>query len=85
MLPVSSDVLLMGGQNLKKKSPGQKKNSWNQINQLHDFFDQIPFFAIQNFKTAKNAISWEFFFDLFDFTRFFAWNFLNFLARYAIY
>ena len=45
------------GQNIQK-SPGQK-NSWNQINQFHEFFfDQIPFFAIS--KMAKNQfLNWE--------------------------
>ena len=38
----------------------------------------------KKFKTAKNAISRKkfFFFYLFDLTSFFAWTFLNFLARY---
>ena len=62
------------------KSPGQK-NSSNQINQFHAiFFDQIP--TGKKFKTAKNAISRNKIFDLFDFTSFFAWTFLNFLARF---
>ena len=46
------------GQKIKKSS-GQK-NSWNQINQIHEkiFFDQIPFFAIS--KMAKNQfLNWE--------------------------
>ena len=71
-----------GPENLKKSRP---KNLWNQINQFHEFFfDQVPFFAISKlaknqfldwenvFKIAKNAISRNFFFDLFDFTNFLA-------------
>ena len=53
------------------------------------FFDQIPFFPIS--KMAKNQfLKWENFqkmqfhekkpFDLFDFTSFFAYTFLNFLV-----
>ena len=56
---------------------------------MNNFFDQIPFFAIS--KMAKNQfLNWgklpkmqfhEKKNDLFDFTSFFAWTFLNFLAR----
>ena len=35
----------------------------------------------KKFKTVKNAISRKNFFDLFVFTSFFAWTFLNFLAH----
>ena len=35
-------------------------------------------------KTAKNAISRKNFFDLFDFTSFLAWTFLNFLAHCVV-
>ena len=63
---------------------------------MKKIFDQIPFFAIskmakwpnihfwtvKKFKTAKNAISHKKnLMDIFDFTTFFAWTFLNFLAR----
>ena len=64
--------------------------------QFHEiFFDQIPFFAISKmaknqilkwekvFKIAKNAISQKKF-DLFDFTNFFPWTFLNFLVRAVV-
>ena len=37
----------------------------------------------KKFKTAKNAISHKKFLHLFDFTSFFAWTFLNFLAHCA--
>ena len=45
-----------GPENVKKPRP--KKNTWNQINQFHDFFfDQIPFFEIS--KMAKNQfLNW---------------------------
>ena len=37
------------------------------------------------FKTAKNAISRRKSFDLFDFTSFFIWTFLNFLAQSELF
>ena len=60
------------------------------------FFDHIPFFAISKmakknflkwekvFKTAKNVISRKTFFDLFDFTSFFAWTFFKFAAPLCV-
>ena len=39
----------------------------------------------KKFNTAKNAISREKKIDLFDFTSFFAWTFLNCLARCEIF
>ena len=42
---------------------------------------KINFWTGEKLKTATNAISRKKFFDLFDFTSFFAWTFLNFLAR----
>ena len=52
-----TSCLTVLGQKIKK-SPGQK-NSWNQINQFHEFFfHQIPFFAIS--KMVKNQfLNWE--------------------------
>ena len=48
-------IIHSGPENLK--SPGQK-DLRNQINQFHNFFDQIPFFAIS--KMAKNQfLNWE--------------------------
>ena len=80
----------VGEENLKKSRP--KKNSWNQINQF--FFREIAFLAV--FPSSKIDF-WPFLkwqkmefgqnifheIDLFDFTSFFAWTFLNFLARCA--
>ena len=69
-----------GPENLKK--PGQK-NSWNQINQFHEFFlTKFHFLQLQNwpninywpgkkFKTAKNAISRKTIFDFIWFHEFF--------------
>ena len=71
------------------------KTTKNAISRKN-FFDQIPFFAIS--KMAKKSIfelpkslklpgmqfHEKIFFDLFDFTSFFAWTFFNFLARYAV-
>ena len=45
---------------------------------------KINFWTEKKFKTVKNTISQILFFDLFDFTSFFAWTFLNFLAHCAI-
>ena len=62
----------------------------NQKNQFKNFFfTKLHFLQFQkwpkmNFWTGKkfkNAISRKKIFDLFDFTSFFAWTFLNFLAR----
>ena len=44
---------------------------------------KINFWTGKKFETAKNAISRKNFFDLFDFTSFFAWTFLYFLAYCA--
>ena len=65
-----------------------------KINQFHEIlfwpnsiflqfqkWPKIIFWTGKMFKTAKNAISWKKFFDLIDFTSFFAWTFLDFLAR----
>ena len=73
-----------------KKSPGQK-NSWNQINQLHEnsIFcnfknSQKSIFELgKSLKLPKIQCHKKFFIFLFDFTSFFAWTFLNFLAYYA--
>ena len=82
-----------GPENLKKSTP---KNSWNQINQFHEKivwpnfifcnfqkWPKINFGTGKKFKTAKNAISRKKI-NLFDFMSFFAWTFLNFLARCAL-
>ena len=54
---ISMNMKYTVGQKIKK-SPAQK-NTWNQINQFHEFFFvQIPFFAIS--KMAKNQfLNWQ--------------------------
>ena len=68
----------------------------SEINQFHEKictkfhflqfqkWPEINFGTGKKFKNVKNAISRKKFFDLFDFTSFFAWTFLNFLARCAM-
>ena len=78
-----------GPEKLKKS---KQKNSWNQIN------SEIAFLAVLNFFLVPKMIFGHFWkckkcmlvkkiireIDLFDFTSFFAWTFLNFLAHYAL-
>ena len=67
-------------QRARKLKKIQAKNSWNQINQFHEkkFFDQIPFLQFKKwpkinfstgkkFKTAKNAISRNWFISFHEF------------------
>ena len=64
-------IKLCRPENLKKSRP-KKLVKWNKsISRF--FFGQIPFIAISKISRKKS-------FDLFDFTRFFAWTFLTFLT-----
>ena len=51
---------------------------------LFQKWPKINFWIGKMLKTAKNAISRKKILDLFDFTNFFAWTFLNFPARYVL-
>ena len=82
---------MSGPENLKKSKPkkllkSNKAISWNfppKFNfLLFQKWPKINFWTGKKFKTAKNAISQKKI-DLFDFTSFLAWTFLNFLAHYV--
>merc|ERR1712024_108279 len=75
-------ILCTVGQKIKKKIQAKIFREIKEINFTKIFvISKMVKNQFFNWKKFKNAISRKRFFDLFDFTSFFAWTFLNFLVR----